>query len=106
MPTSVNTGSDLKSTGASYAQAAINVVQGKKKKGEKMGVDGEGRDGLVPPITDVAGNVAVVPVDAQQQSVLSFARDGFADISDGGNGLSGTNLHYTSMKVQEENCGV
>ena len=57
-----------------------------------MGADGEDFKYAAPPIPDIPRNVIIVPVDAQQESVLSFAHDGFADVSDGWNGFSSTNL--------------
>jgi hypothetical protein len=78
---------NLKSADLSYAHAAINVAQ----------VGGRGAEGeyckyAAPPIPDIPWNVIIVPVDAQQESVLSFPHGGFADVSDGWNGFSSTNL--------------
>ena len=58
-----------------------------------MGADGEDFKYAAPPIPDIPWNVIIVPVDAQQESVLSFAHDGFADGSDRRNRFPGTNLN-------------
>ncbi len=46
-----------------------------------------------PPVADVEWDVAVVPVDAHENGVVSFAHDGFADGSDRRNRFPGTNLN-------------